>query len=76
MVTHTATPVDGGKVRLDGSCPWCKKAWTLTVTVAEYRKWLDGHHIQDAMPSVPSGERELLISGVCEPCFDNAFKEE
>ena len=31
---------------------------------------------QSAMPNVPADERELLISGICGPCFDAMFREE
>jgi hypothetical protein len=36
--------------------------------------WLSGSlPIQDAMPYLTIGERELLISGTCNDCFDILF---
>ena len=38
-------------------------------------RWRDGYKIQDAMPDLTPGQRELIISGTCEKCFDEMFKE-
>jgi hypothetical protein len=35
--------------------------------------WQAGKYIQDAMPYLSKGERELLISGTCDECFDKMF---
>ena len=42
----------------------------------DLKRWEDGELIQDAMPYLSAGERELLISGVCGKCFDKMFEED
>jgi len=35
---------------------------------------MNGMHIQNAFPYLDSGQREILISGICGPCFDKIFE--
>jgi hypothetical protein len=42
----------------------------------DLKRWEGGELIQDAMPYLSAGERELLISGICETCFDKIFGSE
>lgn len=57
-------------------CRNCEQYVNLTVDQADYQKWITGtvKYIQNAMPYLTPGERELLISQTCEPCFDKLFK--
>lgn len=57
-------------------CRWCKREVKLTVSRKGWFRWKTGTHIQDALPELSAGERELLISKTCEPCFDKMFGEE
>ena len=43
------------------------------VKTADMQAWEDGKFIQDAMPYLTAGERELLISATCGDCFDKFF---
>jgi hypothetical protein len=55
-------------------CKVCREHKIVKVPIEGYLAWRHGlKHIQDAMPLVPAGERELLKSGICEPCFDRLF---
>ena len=36
----------------------------------DLQAWIKGKHAQDAFPYLNAGERELLISGICNSCFD------
>lgn len=74
-VLHINQINDGAQVRLHGPCVSCSKVQTVTVDAAPFHKWRSGMHIQDAMPDVSDGDREFLLSSICEPCFDAAFKE-
>lgn len=57
-------------------CRKCKKDVPVNCTDEQYIKWKTGQGlIQNVMPNVPANERELLISGICGPCFDILFKE-
>lgn len=58
-------------------CRCCGKRQTVKLPFEGYLQWRNGvRYIQDAMPQVPEGIRELLKSGICEECFDYMFKEE
>ena len=62
------------KVRVD--CRICSNEFTLQVNQNDLKDWQEGKYIQDAMPYLSAGERELLISNICEECFTNLFSEE
>lgn len=34
----------------------------------------DGELIQNIVPELSPGERDILIIGICDECFDNLFK--
>lgn len=57
-------------------CKLCKKPTKISVDIDGFRAWLRGELIQNALPDTPAGVRELLVSRVCEPCFDKMFAEE
>lgn len=65
--------IDNGltSVVLEATCSMCKKTKRIIVDPTGYHKWLNGTLIQNALPDVPSQDRELLISGICGSCFDN-----
>ena len=54
-------------------CVQCKETQHITVGTADLTNWESGELIQNAMPYLTAGQREILISGVCETCFDNMF---
>ena len=56
-------------------CRVCKRTVDIPVLGPDYEKWEQGALIQDAMPYLSAGEREILISGTCDPCFDQMFGE-
>ena len=57
-------------------CIQCKETQHITVGTADLTNWENGELIQNAMPYLTAGQREILISGVCETCFDNMFAGE
>ena len=60
------------------NCHFCVKEVTVRVPKSrynDYKRWRRGANIQDAMPWMSAGDREFLISGVCEKCFDDTCKE-
>ena len=61
---------------LTKTCFICGEDQTVRVDKLDYGKWVGGELIQNAMPYLTSGERELLISGYCNSCFDNLFKDD
>jgi len=56
-------------------CWKCSKAYTIEVSADGYAEWQGGELIQDALPDLSAGERELLISSTCDPCWDELFGE-
>ena len=62
------------KVRVD--CRTCSNEFTLHVNQNDLKDWQEGKFIQDAMPYLSAGERELLISNICEECFTKLFAGE
>jgi hypothetical protein len=63
------------------TCFSCNEEKTVTLTDEQYTRYLGWKtgvipHIQDALPDVPAGKRELLISGMCEECWDRMIGED
>ena len=67
----------GEKTMLEGhvECKSCHRTYALRMPVDAYAQWMCGAAIQNALPMLSPGERELLISGICEDCFDALTKE-
>jgi len=69
---------------LVGTCPFCHKPTTVTVSspeeAAAVLDWVENRYqrplIQNAFPDLPLDEREAMVSGSHGPCFDAAFAEE
>jgi hypothetical protein len=58
------------------TCTDCKTEYTLMLPQDAIDLYVAGAHVQDAFPMLSPDERELMISGVCGPCFDAMFPEE
>ena len=56
-------------------CPYCGKETPITVDEKEYLKWQSGELIQNAMPLLTPAEREMLITGICQECWDEMYKD-
>ncbi len=62
--------------KLWATCNQCKGQVEMQVQAEDYEAWENGELIQNAMPYLSADEREVLISGMCGPCFDNLFGDE
>jgi len=60
---------------IEKTCIFCGKTKEIHVNQQAYEKWQEGALIQNAMPDLPIGDREMLISSICEPCFDETVGE-
>jgi hypothetical protein len=59
------------------TCPLCGKVSLVTVNIDAYRAWLNREgKIQDLLPGLTSSEREILMTGTCDPCWDIMWKED
>ena len=62
-------------LKVEITCIRCKRAHTIVVPKKGYMKWLDSNaRIQDVMPELSADDRELLVSNICGPCFDQLFE--
>lgn len=59
-----------------GKCIVCGKEVSVEVDKESIIEYNEGKLIQDAMPMVSAANREFLISGCCDNCFNNMWKEE
>lgn len=62
-------------IKLSLKCDKCKNIFEIEVDEKDYDSFINGEkHVQDAFPYLRPGERELLLSGMCNTCFDEIFK--
>ena len=54
-------------------CVRCGVTHTVMADAIDVAHWEQGALIQEALPYLSAGERELFISGICGACFDNMF---
>ena len=57
-------------------CPVCGKSYTVTVLRDEFIKWRNGGRIQECMPSLSDEDREALLTGICEDCWNKMYGED
>lgn len=57
-------------------CQFCKyEVQPQGTTTAQMDAWRRGELIQNALPHLPAGDREVLISGMCGDCMDEMFPD-
>lgn len=57
-------------------CPRCGKPSRVSGVPAEgFYAWYHGQHAQRALPELTDGQRETLMTGYHESCFDEDFAE-
>ena len=56
-------------------CPFCGKSHSIVVDREEYYTGLiarnRGALIQDAYPNFTPSQREMIMTGICDECWDN-----
>ena len=65
--------INSEKVRLTINCVMCSNNKYVVANTADVRSWEEGMVIQNAMPELSASDRELLISGTCNDCWNNLF---
>lgn len=58
------------------SCRECNKSFSLCVPQKNWDAWIGGELIQNAMPFLSGGQRELLLTRTCGECWESLFKDE
>ena len=64
------------QVTITKACIRCEQTHTIQMPEKDYQRWKNGEHIQYVAPYLSADDRELLISGICGPCFDDIFAGE
>lgn len=65
------------KTMLLCNCKLCKKEYKLMVNTVDLENYNTGNIlIQNAFPYLNDGERELIISGICDTCFNDIMKDD
>lgn len=54
-------------------CVNCNENYDVWVDPADLAAWSEGELIQDVLDYLTPGERELLMSGTCDACWDKLF---
>lgn len=73
MAIRLSENLANGTIIVNATCCECGKEYNFEVPREAALYWANGARIQDAMPMLSPNERELLISGICETCFDKIF---
>ncbi len=67
---------DPDTAELDVTCPFCDSKRQLTVDFNSLHDWVTGGRlIQVAFPELSPSDREALVSGVCDTCWDKMGDE-
>ena len=62
------------KININTTCPICGKSTTVEVEYDDYCKYESGELIQKCFPYLSAAEREMLISGICDNCWNKMFR--
>ena len=68
----SVTDLDGAS-EVHVRCRLCGESHFLSVPTTQFRAWKQGQLIQNAIPLLDRTQRELLISGTCDPCWKKMF---
>jgi len=57
-------------------CRCCGHDYDVVVDVDGYDRWRGGELIQNALPELSTEDREMLISGTCDVCWNMLIPED
>lgn len=60
-------------VTLKPVCPICSATNSVTVSAVAFKAWQSGVFAQVAFPELEAEIREMLITGICPPCWEDMF---
>lgn len=68
-------PEEPTMIEVSNMCPFCGKTHSFKTDTSEFKKGLDayndGSQVQNTWPSLTPSQRELMISGICDECWNN-----
>lgn len=56
-------------------CPRCSAVQTLDLDPARISEWRAGGLVQNVFPELAPDQRELLVTGLCCPCWEEVTRE-
>ncbi len=62
-------------VGLERHCTWCRKGYVLNLDEDQVIRWVTDEHVQDVWPEMSLAEREQIISGTHEECWEEMFAD-
>ena len=76
MPLYAFTQVSNSILQVTVTCKMCRKTVMFSVRREEWEKFKTGIFVQDAFPFLTLGQREMLISQICEECWDTLWPKE
>lgn len=61
------------EIAKDIQCWRCKKNFVVKFYEKDYKAWQNGKPIDLTLSYLTAGDRELLLRGDCDTCFDEMF---
>ena len=59
---------------LDLTCSHCGQLFIINVNKKDFNEYMNHEkYIQDALPYLTSGDRELILSKTCNECYNKMF---
>jgi hypothetical protein len=71
-----STTTDGDTTTIHATCPLCDDTKDIAVPTFGFHRWKQGALIQNALPEISAGDRERLITGYCEECWNTLFPDD
>ena len=69
----TTQKSDNPMITHEYTCKMCAKLVSITAPKSNWDAYASGALIQNAFPMLDLNAREIMISGICGQCFDEAF---
>lgn len=69
-MTHEITSEGRLTLTVEAACPICLSKQTVQVSKTRYHRWRAGESTQTAFANLTPGQREILLSGICEDCWE------
>jgi hypothetical protein len=63
-------------IELKITCIMCQKVHFINVSPEALNNYKNGMHVQTAFPELEPWKREMLLSRICNTCWDELFPEE
>ena len=62
-------------LKLEKQCPFCGKTHVMEFDYVSYvdgmKKYMSGALCQDAFPGFTPSQREFIMTGICDECWDS-----